>query len=220
MVELKGYVGRPSKSKELEKILVPGNWCVVKSVGVNGHTRHSSHQIFRVGEKRIMGDDEGLAIDVQPYKNPHMGADEKLVIGTNNHPNLIQELDEVSLKRGGVHTRYYYNEFTFSPAPGEYIPHDSGEYIEEINVGQKKINKEFKDYIEELELRLNSIPFVLPNQYLHVGIYESHQVPDFFKNAANEMLKYLIKIGHTDKIPSHEEVKRAEEAFQLHRDKR
>lgn len=215
---LKGYVGRTSKSKDLEKILIPGNFCAVNEVRFSGNAKYSCYQIFKVGEKGLIKNKEEVLIDVKSYRNPHMGVDEKLVVGVNSH-NIIQEIKEVSLKRGGVHTGYYYNEGTFSPAGGSYIAHDSGAYISEIDVSQKSIKKKFGEYIKELELRSNSIPFVLPDQYIQVGIYNQNGAPDFFDNAANEMLEYLIRLGHTEKIPSRDEIKKAEEAFNLYSNK-
>lgn len=205
--------------KRFANNLKPGNLCVVEKINVSGHNHPKQHFIFKVGDQGLFVEDskknKSLAIDVQRAIHPVSQVKETVILDTRFSPKWNTNQKTVSLFSAGVSTSYHYNEGTFSPAPGDYIPHDSGSYINSIFLDQRQIEKDFAPFLEELKLRSTGIPFVLPEQYFSFGPPETLFGDLYGTFAADKVIRFLRDRKVLENSLSREEIKKIDEMLEV-----
>jgi len=171
--ELNGSVSGDQVKGDLKRVLdatKPGNFCVVTEGYTNGGHYSKTRRIFQIGEGRILAnhknDSAALGMDVQVQTNPSSQAKEAVVLEEGClRTKLLHSMPQVRISTNGISHMRFFNEGTFSPAPGIWIDHPIGSSIDSITLGQRKIKKDFPQEIKELKLRAGSIPFILPSEY-------------------------------------------------------
>ena len=197
-------------SKSLVDNLKSGNVCVVNSTSVNGMYTHHTHYLFKVGEKGLFVKKHGgkniLTVDVELKTNPASNAKEAVVleVGSMGYKWLNQQT-HVSLSYRGIDYQEYFNEHTFSNSPGSWITHPHGSYLESIMVGQTQISKKWREELDEIELRLKSIPFILPTEYLRLT--PQGKFGDIYDASAMAAIKSLHEIRIVEKPLTGDEFK-------------
>lgn len=193
--------------KTLVDRLEPGRLCVTESYEVNGNSISKNYNLFRVGEQGLFlekrKDRNVISIDVEQRVNTCSMVNEARVLkkGSSGY-NWNHTQSSVSLSLGGIKHMQFYNEFTFSPAPGGYIDHPFGSYMNSITVGQEKIKDEWNEALKELDYLSEGVPFVLPSEYLRQGpgsIVEMHM------EAAKSVIRTLWDEGILEKPLNREE---------------
>lgn len=206
-----GPVDRKDVKRDLKTLvdaLAPGKLCLVTKSHVNGSLRSTTRYLFEVGEQGLLvkknGDRTSLAIDVAREMNPASQVEEKVVLEGPSPYQFQKNPDDVNLTFGAVSTQLHWNEGTFSPAPGEFIPHRFGDFLGSFTVGQGRIKREHPQAVSELELRARSIPFVLPMQY-YMDLGKFGSFGDVYDSAVQSMLTMLTETGHLERPLSYAE---------------